>query len=71
MTKPVLSDLSQEEPAAASHPRQATPAAADRRLADAEMTRVLATEPFRMAKDPSGGGIAHWNHGRCMMSSSP
>ena len=26
------------------------------------MTRVLATEPFRMALDASGGGIAHWKH---------
>ena len=55
MTKPVLHDLSQEEPATASDPRQAIPPAADRRLADAEMARVLGTEPVRMALDASGG----------------
>jgi AraC family transcriptional regulator len=36
--------------------------ATDRRAADAEMARVLGTEPSRMALDPSGAGIAHWNH---------
>ncbi|MEZ2147528.1 AraC family transcriptional regulator [Bradyrhizobium sp. DN5] len=34
----------------------------DRRAAGAEMARVLRTEPFRMALDPSGAGIAHWKH---------
>lgn len=34
----------------------------DRRAADAEMARVLRTEPTRMALDSSGAGIAHWNH---------
>jgi AraC family transcriptional regulator len=62
MTKPLLHDLSGEEPAAASETHQATSLSADRRLADAEMARVLGTEPFRMALDPSGGGIAHWKH---------
>ena len=62
MTKPVSHDRSQEEPAATSEPRRATPNAADRPLADAEMARVLGTEPFRMALDSSGGGIAHWRH---------
>ena len=62
MTNPVLHNLSQEEPAAASDPRQAAPPVADRRLADAEMARVLGTEPFRVALDSSGGGIAHWKH---------
>ncbi|WP_371073499.1 MULTISPECIES: helix-turn-helix domain-containing protein [unclassified Sinorhizobium] len=32
------------------------------RPADAEMARALGTTPFRMALDPSGGGIAHWKH---------
>ncbi|AUX75695.1 helix-turn-helix domain-containing protein [Sinorhizobium fredii] len=32
------------------------------RAADAEMARALGTTPFRMALDPSGGGIAHWKH---------
>lgn len=60
MRKSVLHELSQEEPAA-SEASQATPPV-DRRLADAEMARVLGTEPFRMAMDSSGGGIAHWKH---------
>jgi AraC family transcriptional regulator len=34
----------------------------DRRTADEEMARVLGTEPFRMALDASGAGIAHWKH---------
>ncbi|MET4448842.1 AraC family transcriptional regulator [Bradyrhizobium sp. GM2.2] len=34
----------------------------ERRAADAEMARVLRTEPFRMALDSSGAGIAHWKH---------
>ena len=36
---------------------------ADRRPADVEMARVLKTAPLRMASDPSGGAIAHWQHG--------
>ena len=32
----------------------------ERRAADAEMARVLRTEPARMALDSSGAGIAHW-----------
>ena len=35
---------------------------ADRRLADAEMARVLHTTPLQMALDSSGAGIAHWQH---------
>jgi AraC family transcriptional regulator len=62
MTKSLLHDLSRGEPAAASEARQANPPSADRRLADAEMARVLGTEAFRMALDSSGGGIAHWKH---------
>lgn len=61
MTKPAVQDLSQEEPTAASVARE-SPQAADRPLADAEMARVLGTEPFRMVLDPAGGGIAHWRH---------
>ena len=62
MTKPALHDLSEEEPTASSAARRATPPAVDRPLADAEMARVLGTEPFRMALDASGGGMAHWRH---------
>ena len=32
------------------------------RRADAEMARVLGTEPLRMALESSGAGIAHWKH---------
>src|SRR5882757_11019731 len=62
MTKPLSHDLSREEPAADSEARQIAPPSVDRRLADAEMARVLGTEPFRVALDSSGGGIAHWRH---------
>ncbi|MEN3349458.1 MAG: AraC family transcriptional regulator, partial [Bradyrhizobium sp.] len=34
----------------------------ERRAADGEMARVLRTQPFRMALDSSGAGIAHWKH---------
>ncbi|WP_246558242.1 helix-turn-helix transcriptional regulator [Bradyrhizobium liaoningense] len=34
----------------------------DKRTAGAEMARVLRTEPFRMALDSTGAGIAHWRH---------
>ena len=34
----------------------------ERRTAGAEMARVLRTEPFRMALDASGAGLAHWRH---------
>lgn len=37
-------------------------ATSERRAADAEMARVLRTEPARMALDTSGAGIAHWKH---------
>src|SRR6266480_3802558 len=62
MTKPLSHDLSREEPAADFEARQIAPPSVDRRLADAEMARVLGTEPFRVALDSSGGGIAHWRH---------
>src|SRR4030088_2503220 len=62
MTKPLSHDLSREAPAADSQARQIAPPSVDRRLADAEMARVLGTEPFRLALDSSGGGIAHWRH---------
>src|SRR4051812_20289339 len=62
MTKPLSSGLSREEPAADSEARQIAPPSVDRRLAEAEMARVLGTEPVRVALDSSGGGIAHWRH---------
>lgn len=67
MIKPVLQevflhDVSQQERTTAPEARQPPARAADRPLADAEMARVLGTEPFRVALDPSGAGIAHWKH---------
>lgn len=47
-------------PAAGAQPDDS--ATAERRAADAEMARVLGTEPLRMALDSSGAGIAHWKH---------
>jgi AraC family transcriptional regulator len=61
MSKPILRDPSNNPPAA-SEARQSNVPIADGRAADAEMARVLGTEPFRMALDASGAGIAHWKH---------
>src|SRR5881396_255108 len=61
MSKPILRDPSNNPPAA-SEVRQSNVPIADGRAADAEMARVLGTEPFRMALDASGAGIAHWKH---------
>jgi AraC family transcriptional regulator len=62
MTKSTLRKTSQQEPATASETRSSAPAAGDRPLAEAEMARVLGTDPFRVALDASGAGIAHWKH---------
>ena len=51
-----------EELAAASDARLGHQPSAEGRSADAEMARVLHTEPLRMALDPSGAAIAHWKH---------
>jgi AraC family transcriptional regulator len=61
MSKPILRDPSNNLPAA-SEARQSNVPIADGRAADAEMARVLGTEPFRIALDASGAGIAHWKH---------
>jgi AraC family transcriptional regulator len=63
MNKPILRDPSQANPPAASRARQSNVTTADGHPADVEMARVLRTTPFRMALDPSGGGITHWKHG--------
>jgi AraC family transcriptional regulator len=62
MSKPILRDPSQEGLPAASEARRGDLPNADRRPADAEMARVLHTQPLRMASDPSSGTIAHWKH---------
>jgi AraC family transcriptional regulator len=62
MSKPILREPSQENPPAASEARQSDVPIADGRAPDVEMARVLGTAPLRMALDPSGGAIAHWQH---------
>jgi AraC family transcriptional regulator len=61
MSKPILRELSHEDPSAASEARQSSVPVAEGRP-DVEMSRVLGTTPFHMALDSSGGGIAHWKH---------
>lgn len=61
MTKAILRDPS-EDPPAASDARQSNLPIADGRPAVVEMACVPRTAPFRLALDPSGGGIAHWKH---------
>jgi AraC family transcriptional regulator len=61
MTKPNKRDQLQEYPSTASEARQSDEPVAEGRP-DVEMARVLGTEPFRMALDSSGAGIAHWKH---------
>jgi AraC family transcriptional regulator len=62
MSKSRLRDPSQEDSPAASEARQGHLPPSDQRTPDVEMARVLNTEPLRMALDPSGGTIAHWQH---------
>lgn len=61
MTKPIPHNRSEELPTA-SEVRPGNRPGAEGRSADAEMARVLNTEPMRMALDPSGAAIAHWKH---------
>ena len=63
MNKPILRNLSQEKEPDTSEPGRRDATSADRRAADVEMARVLKTEPLRIASDPSGGAIAHWQDG--------
>ena len=59
MSKPILRDPSENLP---SEPSRDDLPVAERRPADAEMARVLHTQPLRVASDPSSGTIAHWKH---------
>ena len=62
--KPILRDPSQETQPDTSEATSAICCLTiEPRPADAEMARVLKTEPLRMASDPSSGAIAHWKHG--------
>ena len=62
MSEPISRDSAHENPSGASSPSQRQLRNAEQRSADAEMARVLHTEPVRMAFDPSGAAIAHWKH---------
>lgn len=57
-----MRDVSQQSlpPAPGAQPDDSSHS--ERRAAGAEMARVLRTEPFRMALDASGAGLAHWRH---------
>ena len=59
MSKPILRGPSVNLP---SEPSRDDLPVAERRPADAEMARVLHTQPLRVASDPSSGTIAHWKH---------
>jgi len=63
MSKRILRGLSEENQPDTSEVHPDDLPVADRRPADEEMARVLKTAPLRMASDPSGGAIAHWQHG--------
>ena len=63
MSKQILRGLSEENQPDTSEVHPDDLPVADRRPADEEMARVLKTAPLRMASDPSGGAIAHWQHG--------
>jgi AraC family transcriptional regulator len=59
--QPIPRDLShRNQPDASEYPHDLPDG--QRRSANAEMARVLHTQPLRMASDPSSGTIAHWNH---------
>ena len=62
MSEPISRDSAHENPSAPSRASQRQLRNAEQRSADAEMARVLHTEPVRMALDPSGAAIAHWKH---------
>jgi len=61
MSKRILRDPSENLPVASEAHQRDLPNA-ERRPADAEMARVLHTQPLRVASDPSSGTIAHWKH---------
>ncbi|WP_424630632.1 helix-turn-helix domain-containing protein [Bradyrhizobium sp. SYSU BS000235] len=61
MSKPCLSDFSQDSPAEITSPSQNETQVGTQQPAN-EMSRVLRTTPVHLAADPSGGAIAHWHH---------
>jgi AraC family transcriptional regulator len=61
MSKPLLRDISQNQPDTSQAQQRDLPIG-ERPHADTEMTRVLKTKPVRMAADPSSGVITFWKH---------
>jgi len=61
-SQPIPCDLSHQNRPDSSEAYQRDLPDGQRRSADAEMARVLHTQPLRMASDPSSGTIAHWQH---------
>ncbi|MFB6460727.1 helix-turn-helix transcriptional regulator [Bradyrhizobium tunisiense] len=57
-----MRDVSQQGAPPAPRAQPDDSSHSERRAAGAEMARVLRTEPFRMALDASGAGLAHWRH---------
>jgi len=62
MSLPGSSNPLESSPDEAIEARRDEIPAADHNPAN-EMSRVLRTAPIHLAADPSGGAIAHWNHG--------
>lgn len=62
MRKPYPRDFSKDSSAEITDACRAETPVASRDPAN-EMSRVLRTVPIHLAADPSGGAIAHWNHG--------
>jgi AraC family transcriptional regulator len=62
MSKPNLRGTLQEPQSVKSDASQGDPPTADGCPPDMEMARVLKTAPIRIASDPSGAAIAHWQH---------
>ncbi|MFB6448217.1 helix-turn-helix transcriptional regulator [Bradyrhizobium tunisiense] len=58
----LMRDVSQQGAPPAPRAQPDDSSHSERRAAGAEMARVLRTEPFRMALDASGAGLAHWRH---------
>src|SRR5262245_42459593 len=60
--KQILRDPPQHDQPDTSETSQFDLPVAERRAADAEMTRVLKTKPVSMASDPTSGSITFWRH---------
>lgn len=63
MSKSVLRNQLGENPFTTPEAHRGDMLRTEQRSANEVMARVLKTAPLHMASDPSGGTIAHWNHG--------